>query len=114
MKTVQLRRYRLHEEHFASFVEWWSRELPTLRINAGFAIEFAYAIAETHEFVWAVSTEGDVDAFERITETYMASDARARVFDGVPDWFVSTTAELVEVIADAGLPAHAAASSAAG
>lgn len=108
MKTVQIRRYVLIDEHFEPFLEWWQRELPKLRTEAGFAIEFAYAITETREFVWAVSTEGDVDNFERIADAYMASDARAKTFADTPDWFVSTRAEYVRVLADAEAPAHEA------
>ena len=48
------------------------------------AIEFAYGVRESNEFVWAVSVEGDREEFGRLEQAYLASDARAAVFDGVP------------------------------
>ncbi|MGI9821708.1 hypothetical protein [Agromyces sp. Marseille-Q5079] len=84
MKTIQLRRYVLVDGEYDAFVAWWQATMPVLRPSAGFAIEFAYGIRESNEFVWAVSIEGDQAAFLALEQTYMASDARAAVFEGVP------------------------------
>lgn len=84
MKTIQLRRYTLVDGEYDAFVAWWREELPQLRSPAGFTIEFAYGIRESNEFVWAVSTPGDVAAFLAIEAAYLASDARAATFAGVP------------------------------
>ena len=84
MRTIQLRRYTLVDGEYDAFIAWWRASMPSLRPAAGFAIEFAYGIPETNEFVWAVSADGDEDAFLALEKTYMASDARAEVFAGVP------------------------------
>ncbi|WP_240659013.1 hypothetical protein [Microbacterium sp. CPCC 204701] len=84
MKTIQLRRYTLVEGEYDAFVDWWQRWMPKVRPAAGFEIEFAYGLRETNEFVWAVSAPGDEAAFLDREKTYMASDARAEAFDGVP------------------------------
>ncbi len=84
MKTIQLRRYTLVEGEYDAFVAWWNEWMPRVRPAAGFLIEFAYGIPETNEFVWAVSAPGDADAFLALEKEYLASDARAEAFDGVP------------------------------
>jgi hypothetical protein len=84
MKTIQLRRYTLVEGEYDAFVSWWEGCMPRVRPAAGFAIEFAYGLRETNEFVWAVSAPGDQDAFLVLEKEYMASDARAEAFAGVP------------------------------
>ena len=83
-KTIQLRRYTLVAGEYDAFLEWWTRAMPAVRPPAGFTIEFAYGIRATNEFVWAVSAEGDPETFVRLEEEYMASEARAAAFDGVP------------------------------
>lgn len=84
VKTIQLRRYTLVDGEFDAFVDWWGGAMPAVRPPAGFTIEFAYGVRESNEFVWAVSVPGDRNEFVRLEETYMASDARAAVFEGVP------------------------------
>ncbi len=84
VKTIQLRRYTLVDGSYDAFVEWWHGAMPAVRPAAGFTIEFAYGLRESNEFVWAVSAPGDRDAFLELERTYMASDARAAVFEGVP------------------------------
>ncbi|GGF12458.1 hypothetical protein [Subtercola lobariae] len=83
-KTVQFRRYEIVAGELDAFVEWWQARLVAARTALGFTIEFAYAVRETNEFVWAVSAPGDRAAFEQIDAAYMASDARAEAFAGVP------------------------------
>jgi hypothetical protein len=84
VKTIQLRRYTLVDGEYDAFVEWWCEAIPALRSPAGFAIEFAYGLRETNEFVWAVSVQGDRAEFERLEAAYLASDARAAAFEGLP------------------------------
>lgn len=84
MKTIQLRRYTLVDGEYDAFVAWWRSCIPQVRADAGFALEFAYGLPESNEFVWAVSTPGDEQAFLAIESAYMASDARAAAFDGIP------------------------------
>ena len=84
MKTIQLRRYTLVDGEYDAFVAWWNEWMPKVRPAAGFAIEFAYGLPETNEFVWAVSAPGDADAFTALEQEYLASDARAEAFAGVP------------------------------
>ena len=84
MRTVQLRRYTLVDGEYDAFLSWWKDWMPRVRSEAGFRIDVAYGIPETNEFVWAVSAEGDRDAFLALEEAYMVSDARAEAFAGVP------------------------------
>lgn len=84
MRTIQLRRYTLVDGEYDAFVAWWEGCMPRVRPAAGFTIEFAYGLPASNEFIWAVSAEGDEDAFLALEKTYMASDARAEVFAGVP------------------------------
>lgn len=84
MRTIQLRRYTLVEGEYEAFVEWWEKWMPRVRPAAGFEIEFAYGLPGTNEFIWAVSAEGGEDEFLALEKLYMASDARAEAFAGVP------------------------------
>ena len=84
MKTIQFRRYTLVAGEYDAFVAWWQEWMPRVRPAAGFTIDFAYGLRETDEFVWAVSADGDQDAFLELERTYMASDERAEAFAGVP------------------------------
>ncbi|WP_350347409.1 hypothetical protein ABIQ69_12290 [Agromyces sp. G08B096] len=84
MKTIQLRRYTIVDGEYEAFVAWWKEWMPRVRPEAGFAIEFAYGVPETNEFVWAVSAEGDRDAFVEREAAYLVSPERAAAFDGVP------------------------------
>ncbi|WP_019179402.1 hypothetical protein [Microbacterium yannicii] len=96
MKTIQLRRYTLVEGEYDAFVAWWKGCMPRVRPAAGFTIEFAYGLPETSEFVWAVSAEGDEEAFLALEKEYMASDARAEVFAGVPQRVAEYNIRFVE------------------
>ena len=99
MRTIQLRRYTLVEGEYDAFVAWWEGCMPRVRPAAGFAIEFAYGLRETNEFVWAVSAEGDQDAFLALEKEYMASDARAEAFAGVPQRVAVSTVAFVSSLA---------------
>ncbi|MDZ8201473.1 hypothetical protein RZO50_08095 [Microbacterium sp. SSW1-59] len=95
MRTVQLRRYTLVDGEYDAFVDWFTERMPRVRAAAGFTIEFAYGIRETNEFVWAVSAEGDAEAFLAREEAYLASDARAEMFAGVPQRVAEYNVRLV-------------------
>ncbi|RXZ45945.1 hypothetical protein ESO86_12500 [Agromyces binzhouensis] len=99
MKTIQLRRYTLVDGEYDAFVTWWDEWMPRVRSAAGFAIEFAYGIREANQFVWAVSAPGDADAFRALEAEYLASDARAAAFDGVPQRIAVYDIALVDDIA---------------
>ncbi|WP_314506319.1 hypothetical protein [uncultured Microbacterium sp.] len=98
-KTIQLRRYEIVEGEYDAFLAWWREWMPRVRPAAGFAIEFAYGLPESSEFVWAVSAEGDRAAFLAREEVYMASDARAEAFDGVPQRVAEYNVRFVDEIA---------------
>jgi hypothetical protein len=99
MKTIQLRRYTLVEGEYDAFLAWWREWMPRVRTQAGFTIDFAYGLPETDEFIWAVSAEGDREAFLALEETYMSSDARAQAFDGVPQRVAEYNVRFVDGIA---------------
>ena len=84
MKTIQLRRYALVEGQYDAFLAWFQEWMPRVRPAAGFTIEFAYGLRESNEFVWAVSAEGDREAFVELEKVYLASEARAEAFAGQP------------------------------
>ena len=84
MRTIQLRRYTLVDGEYDAFLAWWEEWMPRVRPAAGFAIEFAYGLRETNEFVWAVSAPGDEEAFLALEEAYLTSDARTEAFAGMP------------------------------
>ncbi|GLI26165.1 hypothetical protein ARHIZOSPH14_04070 [Agromyces rhizosphaerae] len=96
-RTVQLRRYTLVEGEYDAFVAWWHASMPKVRPPAGFRIDFAYGLPERSQFVWAVSTEGDRDAFLALEQEYLASEARAEVFAGVPQRVAVYDVEFVDV-----------------
>lgn len=96
MKTTQLRRYTLVDGEYDAFLAWWREWMPRVRPAAGFAIEFAYGLRETNEFVWAVSAEGDQDAFLEREREYLASDARAEAFADVPQRVAAYDVRLVD------------------
>ena len=98
MKTIQLRRYVLVDGTYDDFVAWANDSLVPARKATGFAVEFAYGIRETNEFVWAVSTPGDADAFGRIEEAYLASPERAAAFEGQPDRITGKVITFVEEV----------------
>lgn len=95
-RTIQLRRYALVEGTYDDFLAWFQTTIPAVREGAGFTIEFAYGLRESNEFVWAVSAEGSPDDFLEIETVYMASDARAAAFDGVPQRVASHDIRFVE------------------
>jgi hypothetical protein len=99
VKTIQLRTYTIVDGELDAFLEWWRAWMPRLRPEAGFAIEFAYAVRESNQFVWAVSAEGDEAAFLELESTYMASDQRAEAFAGVPQRVAASAVQFVEALA---------------
>ena len=99
VKTIQLRRYILVDGIYDEFIAWWRETITAVRAGAGFAIEFGYGIRETNEFVWAVSADGDAEAFLALEKIYMASDARAEAFDGQPQRVAEYNVRLVDEIA---------------
>ena len=99
MRTIQLRRYTIVDGEYDAFLAWWEEWMPRVRPAAGFAIDFAYRLPETSEFIWAVSAEGDQGAFVALEEAYMASDARAEAFDGIPQRVAEYNVRFVDEIA---------------
>jgi hypothetical protein len=98
-RTVQLRRYRIVSGELPAFVDWWRERVVPARTVHGFRVEFAYAIPENDEFVWAVSVEGDREAFRAVDERYAASEERRAAFDGVPKRIGTATITLADRIA---------------
>ena len=97
-RTVQLRRYQILPGELPDFTTWFAdRVLPARRAH-GFAVEFAYALPESNEFVWAVSVAGDADEFRAVEDRYTASPERAAAFEGVPKRVESTVLTLVQPV----------------
>lgn len=83
-RTTQLRRYRIVPGQLPEFVAWWRARLLPAREAFGFTLEFALAVPETDEFVWAVSVDGDEAALGSLDVAWTASPERATAFEGVP------------------------------
>lgn len=99
MKTIQLRTYTIVDGQFDAFLAWWREWMPRVRSEAGFDIEFAYAVRESNQFVWAVSAPGDEAAFVELETTYMASDERAAAFADQPQRVAVSVVTFVEALA---------------
>lgn len=98
-RTVQLRRYRLMPGQLPDFVAWFTERVVPVRLAYGFTVEFAYALPESDEFVWAVAVAGDVEGFRAVEARYSASPERAAAFEGVPDRVESAVVTLVQPVA---------------
>jgi hypothetical protein len=94
-RTVQLRRYHVVEGEMDAFVDWWRSRLLPARVAYGFTLECAYVVPETDEFVWAVSAEGDAEAYGRLDAAWTASPERAAAFEGVPQRVASMDLRIV-------------------
>ena len=99
MKTIQLRRYTLVDGEYDAFLAWWQDWMPRVRPAAGFAIEFAYGLPATNEFVWAVSAPGDEAAFLERETTYMGSEGRVEAFADQPQRVAEYNVRFVTEIA---------------
>jgi hypothetical protein len=97
-RTVQLRRYRIVPGEMDAFVDWWSTRLLPARQRFGFALEFAAVVAETDEFVWAVSAEGDAAAFARLEAAWTPSPERAAAFEGVPQRVAAMDLRIADLV----------------
>lgn len=95
MRTVQLRRYRFAPGELDAFSAWWRERLLPAREACGFTVEFACAVPEEDEFVWALSVDGDAADFARIEADYLSSRARADAFAVPPPQAVQTRINLV-------------------
>ncbi len=82
--TTQLRRYQFPAGSLELMLPWWRENIPPLRERFGFHIEFAYALAESNEFVWAVSYPGSVAEFEAAEQQYFDSPEKAKVYEHIP------------------------------
>lgn len=98
-RTIQLRRYELVDGVMDDFLAWFPEWIVPARAAHGFRIEFAYADREVNEFVWAVSTPGDAEAFAAIEERYLVSPERDAAFAGQPKRVAVHHVRLVERIA---------------
>ncbi|WP_375399543.1 hypothetical protein [uncultured Amnibacterium sp.] len=97
-RTVQLRRYQIVPGQLPDFTTWFTEQLVPARVAHGFTVEFAYALPESDEFVWAVSVAGDADEFRAVDERYTASPERAAAFDGIPKRVDSMAITLVQPV----------------
>ena len=59
--TAQLRIYTINRGELQQFAEEWKEKVYPLRIEYGFAIQGAWTIESTNQFVWLISYEGDED-----------------------------------------------------
>lgn len=95
MKTIQIRRYELVPGEYDAFLAWFDEWIPGPRAAAGFAVEFAYGIRDTNQFVWGVSAPVDADTFREMDAAWTVSDARAAAYAGQPKRVASADVQLV-------------------
>jgi hypothetical protein len=98
-RTVQLRRYRIVPGELPAFVDWWRELIVPARELHGFQVDFAFAVPENDEFVWAVSVPGDREAFRAVDERYAASEERRRAFEGQPQRIDTATIAIADRLA---------------
>ena len=79
--AVQLRRYEIAEGRLDDMVAWFPGIIP-VREKFGYSVDFAYAVRDTNQFVWAVSYPGSVEDFEAALGEYNDSPDRAALFAG--------------------------------
>lgn len=94
-RTIQLRRYQIAPGELERFSELFANNLVPARTAFGFTAEFAYAVPETGEFVWAVSHEGDEAAFSEAESTYYNSPERAAASEGIAERVQSAVVHFV-------------------
>jgi antibiotic biosynthesis monooxygenase (ABM) superfamily enzyme len=97
-RTTQLRRYRITAGELPAFLDWWRSRLVPAREAFGFAVEFAVAVPETDEFVWAVSAAGDEAAFAALDAAWVASSERAAAFEGEPQHVAAMDLRIAEPV----------------
>ena len=74
----QLRRYRIAEGKLDEFVDAWRSGVVPLRERFGFRFHGAWSIADSSEFVWVISHDGE-QGFAEADATYYASEERKQL-----------------------------------
>ena len=67
--------YTVKPGELEAFVREWKAGVVPLRRKFGFAVDGAWSIPETHEFIWIISYDGP-DGFEARDAAYYASPER--------------------------------------
>lgn len=71
------------------FVPAWTANVARIRRRHGFAIEGAWIVQETNEFVWVLSYDGD-DGFAAAEQRYLESDERRNVDEEPASWVLDS------------------------
>ena len=95
--VTQIRRYELHPEHEAGFVEWW-KAIPEMRKKYGFTVLSAYLDPVRHEFTWIVRHDGDLAAFEAAEKAWGTAPERVVLFEGQPQHTSAIHVSLVDTV----------------
>lgn len=59
--TTQLRIYTINRGKLGQFAREWREKVAPLRLEHGFAIDGAWMMADTNQFVWFLRYEGPAD-----------------------------------------------------
>jgi hypothetical protein len=81
--TVQLRHYRIEPGRMADFLAWFPAIVP-VREQFDFRVPFALADHDHDTFTWAVTFDGDEQAFRDREAVYNTSPERAAAFEAFP------------------------------
>ncbi len=74
----QIRRYRIAAGKLDEFVAAWRTRVVPLRRQFGFTLVGAWALPDTHEFVWILGYEGG-EGFAAADSAYYSSAERRRL-----------------------------------
>lgn len=86
-----------HQVHIAKivpgkmddFVAAWTANVARIRRRYGFAIQSAWVVEETNEFVWVLGYDGD-DGFAAAEQRYFESEERRSVDEEPTKWVLET------------------------
>ena len=73
--STQLRIYAINRGKLHQFADVWKAQVLPLRIKHGFKVHNAWIIAETNQFVWLISYNGD-KSWESKEKAYYSSPER--------------------------------------
>lgn len=74
---AQLRIYTINRGELQQFAKEWREKVFPLRVQHGFAVEGAWTIESTNQFVWIISMEGEQDWEAKERAYYSSAERRS-------------------------------------
>ncbi|WP_146341375.1 hypothetical protein [Nesterenkonia sp. NBAIMH1] len=88
-RTTWMRRYTLEPALAEQFVEFLRTKVIPAREDRGFTVESMWLDDEKTELTWFVSRPGSAEDFAAAEREWEASDERAEIFAGTPNYVTS-------------------------